>query len=114
MLATAYNLPKWLLAAVVFCVVIGHLEQVKCKLQGCGSVAVKSAAQTPAKGDPSPKGQSDRCACACHSGTTATFEIPHSFAVLRDVQEVRLAEWYDGVPEAPCAEIEYPPRSFRA
>jgi hypothetical protein len=114
MLATAFNLPKWLLAAVVFCVVIGHLEQVKCKLQGCGSGAVESAEKTSAKNDPSPKGESDRCACACHTGSTATFEIPQSFIVLRDVEEVRLAERYVGAPETLRAEIEYPPRSFRA
>lgn len=114
MLAAALNLPKWLLAIVVFCVVAGHLEQLKCKLQGCRSVAVKSVEKSPAKGDPSPKGESNHCACACHTGTLASFELPPTFAILHVSREIEPVEWYDRAAEAPCAEIEYPPRAARA
>ena len=114
MLAIALDLPKWLLAAVAFCVVLGHLEQIHCKLRGCGSVVVKSVGKTPAKSDSSSKDESDRCSCACHSATTAAFGLPPSLFALRIARDVESIEWYDRAPEAPCAEIEYPPRSFRA
>ena len=113
MLAIVFNLPKWLLATVVFCVVTGHFQQVECKLTGCCSVAADASAKTPAKGDPAPTDESSHCDCQCHF-SVATFEVPHPFAVLRFARQVRMTERSISVPEVPCAEIEYPPKSVRA
>ena len=114
MLATVFNLPKWLLATVVFCVVIGYCQQAECKLMGCASDVVDASAKAPAKGDPTPKGATDPCPCQCHFSVSASFEIPPAFAFLHLMQEGKLVERTDHAPEAPCAEIEYPPQSLRA
>ena len=114
MLATVFNLPKWLLAAVVFCVVIGYCQQAECKLTGCPSDLVDATAKAPTKDDPTPKGATDDCPCQCHFSVSTSFEIPPAFALLRLAEVVKLIERIDRAPEAPCAEIEYPPRSFRA
>ncbi len=113
MSATVFNLPKWLLATVAFCVVLGHLQQIECKLTGCHSVAVDVGAKAPAKGNPTPTGETGHCDCQCHF-SVATFEVPHAFAVLRSARQVRVIERSIRVPEVPCAEIEYPPKSVRA
>ena len=113
MFATVLNLPKWLLAAVVFCVVIGHFQQVECKLTGCRSVAADAGVKVPAKGDPTPIDESSHCDCQCHF-SVATFELPHRFAALRFARQIRMIERSINAPEVPCAEIEYPPKSVRA
>ena len=114
MLATVCNLPKWLFVAVVFCVMFGHLEQAQCRVQGCGSLAAKSVEKTSSKGSTHPDGEPDGCGCACHFGTLALLEALPSFVVLHAACVVKFGERYDGAPEAPCAEIEYPPRASRA
>ena len=113
MFATVLNLPKWLLATVVLCIVIGHFQQVECKLTGCASVSVEVGVKTPAKGDPSPKDETGHCDCQCHF-SVASFEVPHPFAVLRFARQVRMMDRSISAPEVPCAEIEYPPKSVRA
>lgn len=113
MFATMFNLPKWLFVIVVSCVVLGHFQQIECKLTGCSSVAVDASAKVPGKGDPSPKDETGHCDCQCHFAV-ATFEVPHAFSVVRLAQRVQMIERSISAPEVPCAEIEYPPKSIRA
>ena len=106
MLAAALNLPKWLLAVLVFGVMIGSFHQLECKLLGCSCVAVEAgAADHPG----SPAGDGD-CGCQCHVGGVATVELAPVFKALCFVQEVPVVERAVAAPEVLCAEIEYPPR----
>lgn len=109
MFATATHLPKWLLAAVVFCVVLGHFEQAGCRLTGC-HVAVADAC---AEGDHPATGETGHCDCPCHS-SVAIFEVPPVFAAVRFARPLPVIERPVNAPEVPGAEIEYPPRSVRA
>ena len=113
MFATVFNLPKWLLATVVFCIGIGHFQQVECKVTGCSSVAVDASAKAPVKGDPAPTGETGHCDCQCHF-SVATFEVSQPFAVVRFARQMRMIERSISAPEAPCAKIEYPPKSVQA
>ena len=114
MFATVLNLPKWLLAALVFCIISGHCEQAGCRLLGCPSEVVHTGAKALAQGEPTTDVAADHCSCQCHFSVPAPFEVPPGFAPLRLAWAARLSERAQRAPEAPCAEIEYPPRSFRA
>lgn len=112
--ATALNLPKWLLAAVVCCVLVGHFQQWACKLHGCSAAAVAIGAKAPASDSADPAHGDNDCGCQCHVIASAFFEVPPRFTALRFVRNVEQAERTVPAPDAPCAEIKYPPRSLRA
>ena len=114
MLATMLHLPKWLVVALVFCVVTGHWQQVQCKLVGCSWAAADACAKAPAKGDPCPMHGKGDCAFHCHLSVSAPFENPLPFIARLSVRELRFVERITRAPEAPSAEIEYPPQSVTA
>ena len=107
MLAVMFNLPKWLLAAAVFCVVIGHLEQMESMFKECCPMAVHAEGSNDA-GDSGGHGD---CLCLCHFNGPVPFLASEFSTILRVSQEVSFVHLLVHAPEAPCLDVEYPPRS---
>lgn len=103
MFAPRFHLPPWLLGAIVLCIVLGHFQQVECRLTGCHAAAVEA-------GDKGEAGQGD---CHCHFSVAAC-EPALPFAVVRFARPLQVVERSFRAPEVPGAEIEYPPRSLCA
>lgn len=111
MLAVMINLPKWLLAAVMFCVVIGHLEQIESRFKDCCPVATHSGADAPAPGD---GGDHGHCSCLCHFNGPVPLSSSQFLTISRPAQEVSFVRLLVYAPEAPYRSVEYPPRSLVA
>lgn len=109
--AAMFNLPKWLLAAVMFCVVMGHLEQTASMFKECCPVAVHAGSNDAAPADGG--GHSD-CSCLCHFNSPVPFQAAALSTILRLAQEVSFVHLLVHAPEAPCLDVEYPPRSLFA
>lgn len=111
MLATLFNMPKWLVALVALCVLAGYSEQVKCKIGGCKpTTAVAKADTAKGHGKPAPSHGEQDCQCQCHFTTLVPGEAPVSYGSFIQVVATNLPTWVGSAPEAPCLDIEHPPQ----
>lgn len=106
--AAMINLPKWLLAAIMFCVVIGHVEQMESMFQDCCPAAVHAGTDASAPADVG------HCSCLCHFNGPVPFAPSEFLTILPSVQDVSFVALLVHAPEAPCLGVEYPPQSLFA
>ena len=116
MLATLLNVPRWLVAAVVLCVLIGYAHQLECKFFGCKSPLSLAAtgACDPAAPDnddgATPCPGEHHCPGLCQFVALASCELPAPPHAPAWVSVSSYATWVERAPDAPCADIEHPPQ----
>lgn len=110
MLATLFNMPKWLLAIVAVCILTGHYQQVECKLTGCKSAAVAQAGDNHQDGDSSSQVEGGHCQCQCHFLALSIGHLPTPYVSFIRAVSTSPVPWIEDAPEAPCLDIEHPPQ----
>ena len=110
MLATLFNMPKWLLAIVAVCILTGYYQQVECKLTGCNPTAVAQSGDDHQAGNSSSQSEDQHCQCQCHFLALSFGHMPTPYVSFIRAVSTSPVPRIEDAPEAPCADIEHPPQ----